>query len=55
MSLRVLPYRLIEELDKASHASEFFQQQHLMDIVACQTIRTGDDDPGKRPLFHPVT
>jgi hypothetical protein len=55
MSLRVLTHRLIEALDQASHASECFHQPHLMDRVACQTIRTRDDDPGTRTLFHPVT
>ncbi len=50
-----LTHRLIEALDTASHASAFLPPQHLMDIVACQTIRTRDDDPGERPLLPLVT
>jgi hypothetical protein len=55
MSLWGLTHRLSEECDLASHASEFVPPQQLMARVACQTIRTREDDPGDRTLFHPVT
>ena len=55
MGLRVLTHRPIEELDGTASVLELFQQRHLMDIVAGQTIRPRDDDAVERRLFDRVT
>jgi hypothetical protein len=54
MGLRVLSQRLIEELDVAPRLCEFFQQHHLMDIMARQTVRIRDHDPVNRGLCAAV-
>jgi hypothetical protein len=45
MGLWVLSQGLIEELDATSCPREFFQQHHLMDVIARQTVRTRDQHP----------
>ena len=37
-------HRLVEELDAAAGALQFLQQEHLVDIVAGQPVRRGDQD-----------
>src|SRR6266545_4704997 len=54
MGLRVLAQGLIKELDTAPCLREFFQQHHLMDIIARQTVWTGNQHPVDRALFDPV-
>ena len=54
MVLRVLSYRLIQELNATAGLFELLQKNHLMDIVAGQPIRTGDDHPVQRGLFDPI-
>jgi hypothetical protein len=40
--VRVLAHGLIEKVDLASIVLEFFEEYHLMDIVASQSIGTRD-------------
>lgn len=42
--VRVLTHGTVEELDMAAVFLEFFEQEHLMDIVTGQTIRVGHPD-----------
>jgi hypothetical protein len=42
--VRILAHRAIEKLDVAARPFELLQQEHLVDIVACQTVGCGEDD-----------
>jgi hypothetical protein len=54
LGLRILAQRLIEALDAAPCLRECFQEHHLMDIMARQTVWTGHQHPVDRALFAPV-
>lgn len=43
--VRVRTHWPVEELDQASRAPQFLEQEDLMDIVAGETIRRGQDHP----------
>jgi hypothetical protein len=44
MIMRGIAHRLVKELDAAAGALEFLQQEHLVDVVASQPVRGGDED-----------
>jgi len=53
--VRVVTQGLVEQVDLTPILLEFFKQHHLMDVVACQSIRTRDPEVGNRGLTDPVT
>jgi hypothetical protein len=54
MGLRVLSYRLIQELNAPAGLFALLPKHHVMDRGAGQPIRTGDDHPVQRGLFAPI-
>src|SRR5215216_584364 len=53
--VRVVAQGLVEKVDLTPILLEFFKQHHLMDVVACQSIRTRDPEVGNRGLTDPIT
>src|SRR5712692_1522412 len=41
--MRILAHRTIDKLDPTARSLQFFQQEHLMHILACQPIWSGDE------------
>ena len=46
--MRVVTHRPIQKLHLTPVLGEFFEEHHLMDIVTCQAIRGGEEDPLER-------
>ena len=51
----VLAHRTVEELDVAAVFLEFFEQKHLMHIVASETVRVGHQDDIELGSYGVVT
>jgi len=52
--VRIMTHRPFQEFDLTSPLREFIDQQHLMDLVACQAIGGGDEDPLKGSHGGPI-
>jgi hypothetical protein len=50
----VLTHGPIQKLHPAATPLQFFQQEHLVDVVACQAVRGGDQHQLKRPRGHRI-
>jgi hypothetical protein len=42
--VRGVAHRLVEELDRRAGALQFFEQEHLVDVVAGEAVGGGDED-----------
>ena len=52
--MRILTHRALQELHLTPSLGECIDQQHLMDIVACQAIGGREEDPLKGGHGHPI-
>jgi len=50
----VITHGALDTFDPTATLGAFIDQEHLMDIVACSTIRGGDQDTCKGSHGHPV-
>ena len=50
----VLTHRPVEELDLASRCGEFLKQEHLVDVVARQTVGRGDQHDIEHVRGHAI-
>nr|WP_228421535.1 hypothetical protein [Skermanella mucosa] len=53
--VRVVGNGAMQELDGAAGAAEFFEQQHLVGVLASQSIRAEHDDGRDHAIAHRIT